>query len=85
MISDLTRGFSNNLSVPTNNYRSNNSNHQPSVSLTDSIEGLTIALDKLCDHFSSLNQAIESFRKQKQEDEREIESILNHFLDMEER
>ena len=44
-----------------------------------------MALDKLCDHYTSLNQAIEYFIKQKQEDEREIESILNHFLDMEER
>lgn len=85
MLNDFTRGFSNNFTMSSNNYRSNNSNNQPSVSLTDSIEGLTMALDKLCDHYSSLNQAIEYFKKQKQEDEREIESILNHFLDMEER
>jgi hypothetical protein len=85
MLNDFTRGFSNNFTMSSNNYRSNNSNNQPSVSLTDSIEGLTMALDKLCDHYSSLNQAIEYFKKQKQEDEREIELILNHFLDMEER
>lgn len=85
MLNDFTRGFSNSFTISSNNYRSNNLNHQPSVSLTDSIEGLTMALDKLCDHYTSLNQAIEYFIKQKQEDEREIESILNHFLDMEER
>lgn len=42
-------------------------------------------LDKLCDGYSSSNQSLEILRKQKIEDEREIESILNHFMDLDER
>jgi len=66
----------------SSNYRSNNSANQSSATLTESIEALTSSLDKLCDSYGTLNQSIETFRKLKQEDEREVESILNHFFDM---
>lgn len=52
----LSSNFANCINTNVNNYRSNNS--QNSISLLEALEGLTFALDRFFDNYSSLNQSI---------------------------